>query len=143
MGRSVNYHSDTYKKIYLRYELDEADYDECIAEENWEFFEEYIMEAIQEVASSFTKCKEEWHDQEVKKIAQNNLCSVWISEYCGFISLSFVPNEDDYTDRKTGLAKHWIDQVFPKIQKKLINAIEVLNKIGSFSNGESIFELAK
>ena len=158
MGRSVNYHSQAQEKLYLHYEYPTGtviDGDGNETEEEfddfdgsyWEDYVDYIIETLQEIAPSLTRSKDnEWQGNEVKKIAENNLCSVWISEYFGLVSLSFVPIEDSYysSNKKEGLATHWIDQVFEKIKNKFISQkSEVLNKIGNFSNGEGVFELAK
>lgn len=157
MGRSVNYHSQAQERLYLHYEypktivedddgneieVDCEDFDESF----WEEYEDYIIETLQEIAPSFDRSKIEWHGNEVKKIAENKLCTVWISEYCQLVSLSFVPVEDSYysSNKLEGIAKHWIEQVFEKIKKEFIEReSKVLNKLGNFSNGEGVFELAK
>ena len=71
MGRSVNYHSDSRAVIYIP--TDEIDFDEL----------SYLVDGIRDIAPSFHECKQEWHDREVCKFAENSLCTAWISEYCG------------------------------------------------------------
>lgn len=142
MGRSVNYHSDAYKILYTHLEMSDthedeegnevkSDYDDYQFE--WECFEDNIIYGLQEVAPSLEPpYKKIWHDHEVRMILENNLCSVWLSEYCGLVSLSFVAQ-----DYKVPLAEHWLDQMFPKFEKK-INP--TLRKLFTMSNGEAIFE---
>lgn len=133
MGRSVNYHSDSYAVIYTHIPDNEV---EII----WDEYKNDILNTFQQIAPSLCECKPKWHNNEVCQFAENSLVTVWLSDYCGLISISFVPKEEGYCTGKyiEGLAKHWIDQVIPKLRKSLVP--NVLNKIGTFSNGESIYE---
>lgn len=138
MGRSVNYHSQAHKVLYTY--LDEEDSEDYPYE--WDDYADNIFGILQEVATSFElPGKQEWHDRDVRKIAENRLCSVWISSYGNVVSLSFVPEEEGWSRNVNirGLAERWIRQITPKIQARLPNS---LNKIGSFSNGEEVFEKA-
>jgi hypothetical protein len=130
MGRSVNYHSDSRAVIYIP--TDEIDFDEL----------SYLVDGIRDIAPSFQECKQEWHDREVCKFAENSFCTAWISEYCGLVSLSFVPIEESYHTGKIiiGLSNRWIDIFVKSYRKKLGN--NALRPIGTFSNGERIFERA-
>ena len=133
MGRSVNYHSGKHVVIYTHIEEEE------IEEFLWDQYELMILDSLRIVAPSLTECKPEWYDREVKKIAENNLTTVWISSYCGLVSISFVPVDEGYWSGKNvrGLSEHWIDQIVSKFKEVLPNT---LNKVGTFSNGESVFE---
>lgn len=133
MGRSVNYHSDNRAVIYLNEDEEIYNFDELI----WG-----ILQTLQNVAPSFDETRAEWHDREVRKFAENSLCTVWISEYCGLISLSFVPVEESYHTGKNirGLAERWIDKFIVSYRKTM--GKDILNPVGTFSNGERIFERA-
>jgi hypothetical protein len=148
MGRSVSYHSDRQALIYIAYGSatnDDGDYidDYEIQSDTWENFMEYVTEVIQEVCPSMAPSESEWQGNEVRKFLENGLASVWVSEYSGLVSLSFVPASGDYVDQgRTNLGAHWIDQVVPKIEARLKqHKTKVLNKVGSFSNGEGVYEL--
>ena len=146
MGRSVNYHSDAYKVLYTHFESGEPedgeDYDPYQERFEWDSFVEDIENSLKETSPSlevfhFNEC----HDREVFKIMENKLLSVWLSEYCGLVSISFVPEETGYTNNGNikGIAERWIKQMLPKFEKALNPN---LRKIGTFSNGESVFEKA-
>lgn len=149
MGRSVNYHSDAYKVLYTHIEYsethedeegNEVDNDRYDDQFEWDSFVEMLEYGLKEVAPSLEPPRKvEWYDREVRKILENNLCSVWLSEYCGLVSLSFVPEEEGYSSGKAinGLAERWINQMIPKFQEQINPS---LRKVGTMSNGEAIFE---
>jgi len=56
MGRSVNYHSSAYAKMYLHYEIDEdEELDPYISQENWDYYKDYIIDVIQSIVPSTVK----------------------------------------------------------------------------------------
>ena len=70
---------------------------------------------------------------------ENGLVQVTLSEYCGLASVAFIPQTDLYGDYlHYGLSAHWIDQ-----KKEAFSLIGEYFKIGSFSNGESVYEKVK
>lgn len=74
---------------------------------------------------------------ELHCIVANDLCDVYISEYCGLVAISVVPTgESYYTEDTTGLARSWTEN-------HAIKALDIfsdLRKMGTFSNGESVFQ---
>lgn len=123
MGRSANYHSDAYKVLYTNVSSDFE----------WNCLYDDIISSLQEIAPSLDKpSKKEWHDNEVSKMLENKLVSVWLSEYCGLVSISFVTQ-----DWVVSLAENWLDQMLPKFQAILNPSLE---KVGTFSNGEDVYE---
>lgn len=130
MSRSVDYLRNASLVAYLSaHELqDELD---------WEMFVEDIKEQIKSFAPSFTEC-DSWDGNETHIILENELAEIGIAEYCGLVSVSIRPKESEgYYDEydKTGLAENFIERIKPKFEK-----LGNLTKVGTFSNGEAIFE---
>jgi len=62
-----------------------------------------------------------------------------ISEYAGLAALWVVAKDGGdgwYDPNISGLARHWIDQAWPKIEARYPSR---LYKAGTFSNGESVY----
>ena len=131
MGRSVNYVSSALKVWYFPFESDDED--------SWSDLKENIRWAISKVAKSFSVCSE-WTDRELFCILRNNYSEIVISEYCGLCSLSFVMRGDV---ERPQLAEHWMRQVVNGIDCELLKSLNLYNKIGTASNGESFFEKRK
>lgn len=114
----------------------------------WEFFTESIEELLKRRIPSIdilTGKDARWDNRETKIFAENRLVEFGISEYCGLVSISVRPIQDDYSWRIEGLAKRWIEKTWPGIQKDIVESFptSALKKIATFSNGEGIYELAK
>jgi hypothetical protein len=82
-----------------------------------------------------------WLDNEDHVIAENGLVQFGISEYCGLASIWAVVKEYDrywIGDPNTeGLASHWLDQAWPKIEAMFPNRLSMM---GRFSNGEAVYK---
>jgi hypothetical protein len=154
MGRSVDYLNHASYVAYIsmepvmslvedeegkEIEVETTDY--YILKELWDDFEDYIIEIIQDICPSLDKSKR-CEGGEVNIILENNHAEIGLSEYCGLVSVSIRVSEMYFVNEN--LARHWINQVWPKINKKINEAFgkNSLKKIGSFSNGEGIFESA-
>ena len=86
-----------------------------------------------------------WDHNEVSIFLENDLCQIAISEYCGLYSLSVRAIEQDYyaDDNRLNFAKHHAKQIEKSLVKILNNlGCTVLSKLGTFSNGETVFEKA-
>lgn len=139
MGRSVNYLSHASFTTYINHEVDEDEsVDYFIARENWQWFKEGLTELLQEICPSLDECKR-WEGNEVHIFLENNHAELGLSEYCGLVSLSIRVHESGY-NTKTGLAFVWINQVWPKILTALDKRYKTFNKLGSFSNGEGVYQ---
>lgn len=100
----------------------------------WDIFQEDIIEQLRGMFPSLQEPTEnKWYDREGLTILENNLVQIVISEYCGLVSLSFVPYCEE---EQEGLANHWISSIWEKVCKHIGN----LRHVGTFSNGEAIFE---
>lgn len=136
MGRSVDHLSNATEIMFLPFETE----DEFTSQEDWNWFKDDITERLIEIAPSLTQVTRRWNSNEVRIILENDLVEVGLSEYCGLASVSIRPNENR-RNTKEALANKWISQIWPKFIKMYDKTR--LNKIGTFSNGEGVYELIK
>ena len=130
-------------------EEDES-FDEFQNEMEWDDFKDNIIASLEKKYPSFWEV-EEWDNNETKIILRNSLVEIGLSEYCGCASLSIrvVPESDyeyveEYT-RRENLALSFINKTWNNMMKVLDKNVGYtrLNRIGGFSNGESVYEKAK
>lgn len=151
MGRSVNYLDNAEVVIYFT--ADWINFDDNgviladIANMNWDDFEGNLCAEIIGKLKSYHSVNE-WDNKETKIIVKNELCNIGISEYCGLYSLSVASIEYDgyYPEElaKLNFSKHHAQQIKNTLCKILKeNGCKVLDKIGTFSSGEAVYELAK
>lgn len=151
MGRSVSYLSYAEYVLFFTADWIGKDEDDNFNEDqsyfDWEDFKNNLVSNITSKLKSYNEC-EKWDCNEVSIFLENELCEIALSEYCGLYSLSIRAKDDEfynsYENVKEGLAKHHTHQ----IRKTLSVALEksgatLLQKVGTFSNGESVYELAK
>jgi hypothetical protein len=115
-----------------------------VSEYEWDTFPCFLQD-IQAYAKrlwpSLREC-DTWLDREDHAILENDLCYLGVSEYCGLASIWLVPKEypDSGCFRADAylypLAVHWIERVAQKFHKIFGH----YRKLGTFSNGESIYE---
>ena len=143
MGRGVNYDSDAVQVWYLDSSC-ECNPHGC---DCWDYLEESIVSAIAgRYRSLISNDGRDWVNRETRVILENDLCKISISEYCGCTSISLAPKESPYQSEAymDNLAQHWCSQVIGGIHKVLSDNFptSLLTKLGSFSNGESVYERA-
>lgn len=133
MGRSV---SIPHRAIAVCY-LDISGYDEFDFESDIESDIEYYQDSIKSLWKSFEPC-DEWLDREDRAILENELAYVGVSTYCGLMSLWLVPKEDEYGyyPQNDNLAVAFCNRIAEKFER----TFSQFNKIGTFSNGEAVFE---
>lgn len=135
MGRSVDYLTNALKVAYINFEQDEDD----TFGDDWDFFKEGLIENLQSVCPSLCELKAKVYDgREVIIVAENCHCQVGVSFYCGLVSVS-IRVHDDYRTKES-LAENWINQVWPKIEIIIAKNYKALKRLGTFSNGEGVFE---
>ena len=130
MGRSVDYLSNASRIYYVPFECEEGEEDFA-----WDDFEDNLTYGLKTKFKSLDKCKK-WDGRETRIFLENNLAEVGISEYCGLVSISIRPK-----DGVESLGENWIDKIstnFEQVIKE--NCGETYRKVGSFSNGEGVFE---
>ncbi len=76
--------------------------------------------------------------REDRVVADNRLVCFTVSEYCGLVSLAIVPQEG-----KEALARSWVKKIAARFNRACASSWgPLLNKVGTFSNGEALFRLA-
>lgn len=128
MSRSVSTPSGAVAIAY-------RDVSEFQDEFEWDFFKENIIDQLQRAFPSLAEA-DSWIGREDHVVLENGHCKVTISEYCGLAAISLVPETHDCYPAEDNLADHWCHQV----SDKFVNLLSELNKIGTFSTGEAIFE---
>jgi len=151
MGRSVDYLNNADLVLYFNGDflsgLDEdGEYCQDMAELNWEDFYSELKHNIKAKLKSYNEC-EKWDSNEVSIFLENELAEIGLSEYCGLCSLSVRAKDDEfynsYEKVKEGIAKHHVKQIEKSLVKCLENVgVEVLNRLGTMSNGIGVFEKA-
>ena len=123
MGRSVNYLSNA-----------DAVYFHQLDEEEIQDFDFLLMDIREHVMYKYPEFEavDEWEGRDVHVILQSPLVEIAVAEYCGVISLSVRTLEDADQDK----AATWIEHFF----KRAIAPWAKARKIGTFSNGESVYE---
>jgi hypothetical protein len=141
MGRSVNYLDNAEVVLYFPFDYsDDVEMDNM----NWDDMVENLKCEIKAKLPSYYEVKDKWGNRETRIILENNLCSIGISEYCGLVSLSVAPRENDYDTWHESFAIRHTNQIESTLEKVLHDlGLKNLHKIGQFSNGEAVFELAK
>jgi len=137
MGRSVMYLNNAYDVWYL--DSDSLDYD-FEFEYDWDNFEADLCECIKDKYGSF-EYADKWDNRETKVILENNLCEIGISEYCGLISVSIQFSDNDYNYHQRGLAENYMDKIREGMTSIIKGFGQTYSKLGSFSNGEGVYEL--
>ena len=146
MGRSVNYLDNAEIVLFFPFEggQDEnGNYDEFCAELEWDDIKENLISEIKAKLPSYYEV-DKWGNRETRIILENSLCSIGISEYCGLVSLSVAPRQNDYDAWHESFAVRHANQIESTLEKVLCElGLKNLRKVGTFSNGEAVFELAK
>jgi hypothetical protein len=96
--------------------------------------DEFVGNVLQDLFPSVTET-DRWLGREDHAVAENGLAYFGASEYCGILALWVVPKDDDYQDIG-GLANHWIDKAWPRVEERYPHR---LYRLGTMSNGESVY----
>lgn len=152
MGRSVDYLNRSERVNYFDWPIlsvydPETDRDvETDEFEDASIVIEDIQEYIRSIFPGFDPCSR-WDGRETHIILEGYGVEIGLSEYCGFASLSvrvdegpLEYSEDDEayeTDRQKAL--NWINENWDEASKYW----NKYRKIGTFSNGEGVFEKVK
>lgn len=131
MGRSVSTHRHAVATIYIH--LDE-DFDPDFG---WsDFIEDIRNNVLKEKFPSLTDC-DRWQGRENHVILENRQVEISVSEYCGVIAVCMAPvdaNDGLYCAVAERMAKSFHDTVTKAFKSN------ALVKLGSFSNGEGVFQ---
>lgn len=138
MGRTVSYPSGSVAVCYRdisHFGTDGDSFDELSAELEWESLIEDIVETCKAHWPSLKEC-EYWLDDENRVLLENQHAIVGVSEYgglaCVWLKVCILR-----LSRSNGmLANHWSLQIAPKFNM----FFGQLRKVGTFSNGEAVYE---
>jgi hypothetical protein len=149
MGRSVDYLNRSEKVNYFQWPLiwtyDEDTDADVETNEYWDAAD--VISDIQECITSnypgFDKCSR-WDGRETHIILEGYGVEIGLSEYCGLASLSVRIDErelkyfetDEEAEEYTNKVITWINDNWDEAAKYW----NMYQKIGTFSNGEAIFE---
>ncbi len=122
MGRSVSYATGSQVVTFRDIDGDDDDFDYLVDD-----FRDQLRYLFPSVVAV-----DEWIGREDHVLAENKLARFGISEYCGLVSYWIVPVDSDLEP----LAKRWIDS----IADKFVKTFGELSKVGSFSNGEGVYQ---
>lgn len=137
MGRSVNYARNATAVAYIAQDEVEGDF----TQEAWDDFKEDLTNILTDKFPSLKHCKH-WEGNEVLFFLENGLCKIALSEYCGLVSVSLVPQDGDYTNEN--LANAYCKKIKHSFHKVINEGYSnSLIKLGTFSNGEGVYELVK
>ena len=83
-----------------------------------------------------------WEGRELRVILENDLAFVTVSDYCGMIAVCLVPSAQghSYADSTENFAESWCRRISNNWCERLNKAFNGLRKLGTFSNGECVFE---
>ena len=141
MSRSVSYASGAEVVIYSYVDDvydDEDVYDDFLSQLAFDDAVENLVYNSINAFPSLSRC-DEWLGREDHAILQNNLVYIGISSYMNLVSVWVVPKEDEYY----ALAVNFAKQIENRLNNIVADSFGVrLNKVGSFSNGESFYSKA-
>jgi hypothetical protein len=146
MGRSVNYLNRALLISYFEWPVmeiynDETDQFEISDQyEDSDIVKENIQESIISEFPDYDYCKK-WDGSETAIILKGYGTEIGLSEYCGLATLSIRIDENEldrfieYQEQYDKI-EAWINENWAKISQ----GYNQYNKIGTFSNGESVYE---
>jgi hypothetical protein len=132
MGRSVDYLRDSIKVLYtsIEYSYIDEDGNECEDDMAWDDLLDNMRYGLMSIIPSLYEANE--MDRETLIFLENGLIEVGISEYCGVVSISFRGKKDGLSERFMGL-------MYDRIKAKISEFTSLYERVGGFSNGESIY----
>jgi len=139
MGRSVSVPTNAISTVFL----DVQEMQDESGEFFWEDISEDIRNVVQERYPSFSS-EDKWVDREDYCVLENGHAKVVISHYGHLMSVSLVPQTNDCDWSREVLAESWCNQVADTFAShvKMRYAGCALNRIGTMSNGVSVYQKA-
>jgi len=130
MGRGVSRPSGAFAVSYD--EFSPSDSEDSSFE--WNCYIEGLKEKAKKLFPSMREC-DKWLDREDHAILENAFTWFGVSEYCGCVSIWLADKDRDFR-AGPAIAEHWKEQV----QQKFRDSFGTLVKLGTFSNGESVYK---
>lgn len=100
----------------------------------WDEPLDHIRDVAKHQWPSFCLC-DEWVGREDHAILENEHAYLGVSEYCGLTAVWLVPKRNSWGETSP-LSLHWLEQ----IRDPFVSTFGTLVRVGSFSNGEAIFQ---
>jgi hypothetical protein len=150
MGRSVNVPSGSVVVIYFPARFHSSE-DEDFTDDDYQWeWDDMVRDIQYSLKQSYPSLEDSdrWCDREGHVILENKVIDVVLSEYCGLCSLSLVPkDEPEYTWKplaEANFAEAWATKVANGFRRVLHDdcGLDLYNRVGRFSNGESVYERA-
>ncbi len=122
-----------------------ASADDCYpqdASDDWDWYVEDFQREMKRAFPSMSEC-DEWVGREDHALLENQYAFFGVSEYCGLVSMWVQPKDPHYSENESWEARrdHWISQIGPKFYKVASTCFgTALRKMGTFSNGESVYQ---
>lgn len=91
------------------------------------------------------KACDEWIDREDHAVAENDYAYFGVSEYCGLVAMWVAPKSGGYYAEPGFDARrdHWIGQIGKRFSRIAATCFgQSLRSVGTFSNGEQVFQPA-
>lgn len=126
MGRTVSTPS---RAALVAFETFDAGDGDCFDPyEEWASYKECITERAANAWPSLKECGE-FVGREDFALLQNSHAFFGVSEYCGLVSIWFLPKAE------CPLASRWLDQIEPRFSREF----GTLRRTGLMSNGVAVF----
>jgi hypothetical protein len=126
---------DEDRKPHWDDDLARIDFDDAIAN---------LQAALSKRYKSVNEC-DAWLDRENRAVAENRHAYFGVSEYCSMLCVWVVPKDDDdgYHGWRQELSGNWCELIsdsFDSIVTDVFGVGNTLHKLGTFSNGESVYQ---
>lgn len=143
MARSVDYLAKSLYTTFFPYPTCTGEDEEWEQYLEWEYFKEDLVFCIK--SGTLEEPKYEYCDGETVILLVNKHCEIGVSAYFGLVSLSIRVNENyldncvepEDWDKEYAESKKWIHENWPEIKATI--PYEILYKVATFSNGESVY----
>lgn len=109
-------------------------YDDDQARDDWDDIVEHFRASVLRHYPS-TWAADKWIGRENRVVAMNAHACFGLSEYCGCIAY-WVVLRKDIPMGEEGLAQGWFNQIETKFEQRFAT----LTRLGTFSNGEAIYQ---
>ncbi len=110
-------------------------------QDDWDYYVDDFRSMMKRAFPSLNDC-DEWVGREDHALLENRHCYIGVSEYCGLVSMWVVPKDADWREEHVAnLRDRWISQIERKFYDTANQCFgTALRKLGSFSNGEGVYE---
>lgn len=151
MGRSVSCPSRAVQRAYVdidwmsQHEDDDGKpiEDDYLSECNWDDSVAELRAALAKRYKSVDEC-DKWLDREDHAISENQHAYIGVSTYCDMLCVWVVPKEPQgYSNERPELSAAWCRRIgasFLEVIETVYGKANVVRRVGTFSNGESVYQ---